>query len=130
MFAGDGSRHQHDDGADCECLDLSEFFQRVIDAGQIVPPEFREPEQTPFPGIEFESSPRVPAATLEAWLWGIWVEIRRGVGSGGFGPGKITWGDLMAYQSFTGQPLSDWLVQMILQVDGAFLSAYRVPERK
>lgn len=132
MFGGDGAKHQHD-GIDCECLDALAFFQQMAAARMPIAPEHQEPEKTPFPGLAIEEALRrsiyAPSLTVEDWLLGLWREIRAGVGAGSFGPAKITWADLIAYQSYSGLPLSDWLVMMILQIDALFLQNWKQKEK-
>lgn len=132
MFAGSGAKHKHGD-VECECLDALMFFQEMAAAGMRLAPQDAEPEKTPFPGLAIEEAlrrpTRAPAPTVEDWLMGIWSAIRAGVASGGFGPGKITWADLTAYQSFTGLRLSEWLVMMLLQIDALFLRHWKQKEK-
>lgn len=84
-------------------------------------PRLQEPEKTPFWdafGV---------MRTIEEWNFQLWQSIRQGVGGNGFGPGSITWGDLVAYERFASVTLPSLTVNLVLIIDQAYLSAYRPP---
>lgn len=67
----------------------------------------------------------VPDVTVEEWAMRLWQEVRAGISGNGYGPGKITWGDLANYERFTGVQLSEFRVRLLLLIDDAFRRHYR-----
>lgn len=131
MFAGTGSRHQHD-GKDCTCRDLIETVAIWQTQGKTIPDAWIEPEKVEFPGFAYERFLGLPfltpALTVEEWIVRIWQDVRRGCTVNGFAPAKITWNDLIAYEKFTGCALPSWIVRSLFVFDEEFLRNYRPDE--
>ncbi len=64
-------------------------------------------------------APRCPEGCSE--LWAIFRELHSCRGSSGFGPLKITFADLDAYQRVSGTRLAPWELDAIRRADNAFL---------
>lgn len=137
MFGGDGKPHRgrHEGQIDeCYCRDRIEIVQAIRDSGKYqLAPEEIEPEKTPFPGVAEEIAlplshlPLAIAETLEDWAWMLWQMVRRGVGSNGFGPASVTWGDLVAFEKFEGFAMTRLMVNLVFAVDHSFLQHYKPP---
>lgn len=64
-------------------------------------------------------APRLPAACEE--LWRVFSELHSCRGNNGFGPSRITYADIDAFQRVSGVKLSTWEMSAILRADAAFL---------
>lgn len=65
-------------------------------------------------------APACPAGCDE--LWTIFNELHSCRGSSGFGPQRITYTDLDAFQRVSGTKLQPWEIDAIQRADRAFLS--------
>lgn len=64
-------------------------------------------------------APTLPCGCEE--LWSIFCELSACRGSNGFGPSRITFVDIDAYQRVTGTKLLPWEMKAIRKADDAFL---------
>lgn len=57
------------------------------------------------------------------YLWNVFVKLGRTRGRGGFGPAPITFSEMRAYCQMTGDDLLPWEVEVIRDLDDAYLSS-------
>lgn len=57
-------------------------------------------------------------------LWRDFSELHDSRGSNGFGPMRITFGDIHAWQAVKGVTLEAWEVEAVRRADNAFLASY------
>ncbi|KRA42092.1 hypothetical protein [Devosia sp. Root635] len=62
------------------------------------------------------------------YLWTTFVRIRRRNAGNGFGATPITWADLDAYSRLSGMRLLPWEIEIIEQLDDAYLTSTREQE--
>jgi hypothetical protein len=65
-------------------------------------------------------APKCPAACED--LWRIFMELHASRSSNGFGPSRITFSEIDAFQRVTGVRLKAWEVEAIRRVDRAFVA--------
>lgn len=65
--------------------------------------------------------PPLPELAAEVWSW--FRSLRRRAATNGFGPGALTWTDLVHWQQVTGERPWRWQVQWILDLDEHYLQA-------
>jgi hypothetical protein len=79
----------------------------------------RRPEKR----AEYEAELAVPSLPMAlAYLWHAYRRLRRRKGSG-FGPGPIEWPDIDAFLRLSGETLAPWEIEVIEELDDAFLTA-------
>lgn len=69
-----------------------------------------------------------PPPDAIAYLWGWFVEVSYGMGSGGFGPAMLTWECLRAWCELTGRQIEPWEAQALMRL--SVLRATVVSEKK
>lgn len=57
-------------------------------------------------------------------LWRNYLELHDSRGNTGWGPMRITFADLQAFQNVTGAMLQPWEIDMIRKADGLWLSEF------
>lgn len=66
-------------------------------------------------------APALPAGCEE--LWRVFNELHSCRGSNGFGPNRITYGDIDSFQRVTGTKLSAWEMAAIRKADVAYFNS-------
>lgn len=56
-------------------------------------------------------------------IWNWFFELNGGRQNGGFGPSPLSWGDMAAWAQLTATPLQPWHVQILRDMDNAYMSA-------
>lgn len=64
--------------------------------------------------------PELPACVV--YLWGWFLELHNARPSGGLGPGAISYSDIYAWTLLTGNRPTKWDVEVLKQLDYAYLS--------
>lgn len=72
--------------------------------------------------------PKCPDECADLWL--IFGELHACRGSNGFGPMRISYGDLDAYQRVTGTSLARWELEAIRLADRAYLTDWNERQPK
>lgn len=57
-------------------------------------------------------------------LWSTFLELSACRGNNGFGPTRITYGDIDAFQRVTGVKLKPWELDAVRKADSAFLASW------
>lgn len=68
------------------------------------------------------NAPACPASTAQ--LWADFLELHSSRTSNGFGFSRISWNDLVAWQTIRGAPLTAWDVDQIRALDSMWLSEF------
>jgi len=67
---------------------------------------------------EIEAELALPPFPAElAYLWRTFVRLRRHVGNSGFGPARLGWADIDAFNRMSGLRLAAWEVEIIETLD-------------
>ena len=85
---------------------------------------FSERAGRPHPMIA--DGPELPEGCADLWRAFLALHVRRG--SNGFGPSRITFLDLDAYQRVTRRRLASWEVEAIMQADDEFFASLPKPK--
>lgn len=67
------------------------------------------------------AGPACPELAAVVWTW--FKDLRRRCAGNGFGPGPLTWADLVHWQQVTGERPWRWQLQWILDLDDRYLQS-------
>lgn len=80
------------------------------------------------PHPRLADAPRLPEGCEALWTW--FNELHGSRGSNGFGPSRISFVDIDAWQRVTGLRLAPWELDAIRRADNAYLADHASRQKK
>lgn len=81
-------------------------------------------------GIKPHNWPDAKLPEEVKYLWEFFVELNRARGSNGFGPSPLSFSDLHAWATLTGNRLDPWELRAILAIDAHYIASAVPPKGK